>query len=112
HLYGEWARLGDLYLAVGQTAKALEASRRSLKLEPLGYLAHRNLARHFADSGQTQKAIEEHRFLIQYYPALDPNFYLKLHELYLKVGDETAARKILTKAKRIFPLDNRVQWRF
>jgi tetratricopeptide (TPR) repeat protein len=97
---------------VGQTAKALEASQRSLKLEPLGYLAHRNLARHFVDSGQTQKAIEEHRFLIQYYPTLDAELYLKLHELYLKMGNETAARKTLSKAKRIFPLDNRVQWRF
>ena len=112
HLYGEWARLGDLYLAVGQTAKGFEASRRSLKLEPLGYLAHRNLARHFVESGQTRKAIEEHRFLIQYYPTLDAQLYLKLHELYLKLGDETAARQTLSKAKRIFPLDNRVQWRF
>ena len=64
------------------------------------------------DSGQTQKAIEEHRFLIQYYPTLDAELYLKLHKLYLKVGNETAARRTLSKAKRIFPLDNQVQWRF
>jgi tetratricopeptide (TPR) repeat protein len=111
-LYGEWAKLGDLYLAMGRTAKALEASRRSLELEPLGYLARHTLAQHFADSGQTRKAIEELRFLIQYYPNLDSNFYLKLHDLYLKVGEEKAARRTLNKAKRIFPFDNRVQWRF
>jgi tetratricopeptide (TPR) repeat protein len=111
-IYGEWAKLGNLYLLAGQTEKGIEALKRSLELEPLGYLAHRTLARHFADSGQTRKAIEELRFLIQYYPALDPNFYLKLHELYLKAGEEKAARRTLSKAKRIFPLDNRVQWRF
>ena len=111
-IYGEWAKLGNLYLRAGQTEKALEALKRSLELEPLGYLAHRTLAQHYADTGQTRKAIEELRFLIQYYPALDPNFYLTLHELYLKVGDETAARWTLSNAKRIFPLDNRVQWRF
>jgi len=57
HPYGEWAHLGNIYLAAGQTKKALE-----------GY-----------------------RFLIQYYPAEDPNFYLKLSDLYLKVGNEGAA---------------------
>lgn len=111
-IYGEWAKLGNLYMLAGQTEGALEALQRSLELEPLGYLAHRTLAQYFADSGQTRKAIEELCFLIQYYPAVDASFYLKLQELYLKVGDETAARQTLCKAKRIFPFDNLVQWRF
>ena len=68
-IYGEWAKLGNLYLLTGQTDKALEALKRSLELEPLGYLARSTLAQHFADSGQTRKAMEELRFLIQYYPA-------------------------------------------
>jgi hypothetical protein len=43
---------------------------------------------------------------------VEANLYLKLYDLYLKVGNEKAARKILSKAKRIFPSNAGVQWRF
>jgi len=111
-LYDEWANLGKIYMAAGRTKEAIEAFQRSLKLEPLGYLARRNMAEYFAGSGNTQNAIQEYRFLIQYYPSEDANLYLKLYDLYLEMGNKEAAQKILGKAKRIFPTDARVQWRF
>jgi spermidine synthase len=111
-LYEDWARLGKLYLAAGRNEKGLEAFKRSLELEPLGYLAHRNLADYFVRSGETQKAIEEHRFLIRYYPARDPSLYLRLSGLYRRTGNEGEAQKTLRKAKRLFPSNPRVQWGF
>ena len=99
-------------MAAGRTQEAIEAFQQSLKLEPLGYLARRNMAEYFADAGNTQQAIEEYRFLIQYYPSEDANLYLNLYDLYMKVGNAEAGRKILNKAKRIFPTNARVQWRF
>jgi len=112
NLYDEWANLGKISMAVGKTKEALEALQHSLKLEPLGYLAHRNMAEYFADSGITQKAIQEYTFLIRHYPSEDANLYLALYDLYLKVGNEDAAQKTLRKAKRIFPTNSKVQWRF
>jgi spermidine synthase len=110
-LYVEWSTLGKIYMAAGQTKEALESFQRSLKLEPLGYLAHRNMAGYFARTGDAQKAIQEYRFLIQYYPAENPDLYLRLSDLYVKIGDEGEARRILGKAKRIFPTDARVRRR-
>lgn len=50
--------------------------------------------------------------LIQYYPLQEPELFLKLSDLYMRVGNEAAARKTLLKAKRILPANARVQWRF
>jgi tetratricopeptide (TPR) repeat protein len=108
-LYSEWARLGVLYLSTGQLEKALDAFAKSLELEPLGYVAHRNLADQFARVGETTRALEEYRFLIQYYPTNDPHVYLELSSLYRKSGRERAARQTLQKAKRIFPANPEVE---
>lgn len=108
-LYSEWARLGVLYLSAGQLEKALDAFAKSLELEPLGYVAHRNLADQFARVGETARALEEYRFLIQYYPTNDPHVYLELSSLYRKLGRERAARQTLQKAKRIFPANPEIE---
>ena len=112
NLYDEWANLGKISMAVGKTQEALDALENSLQLEPLGYLAHRNMAEYYVDAGKSQKAIQEYRFLIRHYPSEDANLYLRLHDLYLKVGNDDAAKKLLNKAKRIFPFNSEIQWRF
>ena len=108
-LYAVWARLGELYLASGQTQLALEAFQKSLQLEPLGYAAHRNVAALLVESGEIRKAIEEYRFLLQHYPGADAALYLELSALYRKIGNEGAARQTLKKAKRIFPTNPAVE---
>jgi tetratricopeptide (TPR) repeat protein len=110
-LYVEWAKLGKIYMDAGHTKEALEAFQRSLRLEPMGYLARRNMAEYFARSGDTQKAIQEYRFLIQYYPSESPGLYAKLSDLFLKMGNEGAARIILIKAKRVFPTSAQIRRR-
>ncbi len=111
-LYNDLANLGNIYMATGQTQNALEALNNSLALEPLGYVARRNLAEYHTRSGDIEKAIDAYEFLIQYYPAQEPKLYLALSELYIRVGRETASRQVLRKAKRIFPANAQVQWRF
>jgi tetratricopeptide (TPR) repeat protein len=112
NLYDEWANLGKINMAMGKTKEALEALKESLRLEPLGYLAHRNIAEYFVECGETQEAIREYKFLIQHYPSEDANLYLRLHDLYLKTDNTEAAGKLLAKAKRIFPKNSKIQWRF
>jgi tetratricopeptide (TPR) repeat protein len=112
NLYTEWANLGKIYMAAGQTKEAIEAFQRSLKLESLGYVARKNMAEYYAGAGNTPKAIQVYKFLIRHYPSRNPDLYLKLSDLYLEMGNNEAARKILSKAKRIFPTNARVQWRF
>lgn len=111
-LYADWTRLSELHMTLGQTEQAINALKKSLKLEPLGYAAHRNMADYFARTGKNRKAIEEYQILIQYYPARNPENYLKMIELYRKTGSEGAAKKTLRKAKRIFPESYRVQRSF
>jgi spermidine synthase len=108
-LYAEWARLGELYLSIGETGAAVEALRASLELEPLGYVAHRHAAKLLAHAGEVQKAIGEYRFLIQYYPTFDAELYLELAGLYQKIGNPSAARQTLEKARRIFPAHAEVE---
>lgn len=112
NLYDEVANLGKISMTLGKTKEAIDALQRSLDLEPLGYLAHRNMAEYFVGSGKPQEAIPEYKFLIQHYPSEDANLYLSLHDLYLKVGNARAAEKLLGKAKRIFPSNSEIQWRF
>ena len=112
NLYDEWANLGKISMAQGKTKEAIDALQQSLKLEPLGYLAHRNMAEYYAHAGKPQKAIEEYQFLIQHYPSEDANLYLRLHDLYLEVDHKEGARTTLRKAKRIFPFNSEIQWRF
>ena len=66
-------------------------------------MARRNIASLLAQSGEIGKAIADYRFLIQYYPNTDPALYLERSALYQKLGQESAVRETLRKAKRIFP---------
>lgn len=108
-LYHEWARLGELYFSAERTKEGVEALEKSLELEPLGYLAHRHVAGLLAQSGQAEKAIDEYRFLIQYYPARTPDLYLELAALYRRAGREDDARRVLARARRIFPTSPEVE---
>jgi tetratricopeptide (TPR) repeat protein len=101
--YVEWAQMGNLYLSAGQMQPAAEAFKRSLEIEPLGYLAHRSIAELLIRNGQLAKAIGEYRFLIQYHPNEDPLLYLTLSGLYQKTGQTAAVRETMQNAKRIFP---------
>lgn len=102
-LYAEWARLGELYFSLGELERAAEAFDRSLELEPLGYTARRQRAELLLRAGRLLEAIEEYKFLLQFYPADDPGLYLQLSALYRQAGLRQAARATLRKAKRIFP---------
>jgi spermidine synthase/Tfp pilus assembly protein PilF len=104
-LFGEWARLGELYLRAGQQDAAIDAFEESQRLEPLGFLVHRRTAELLARAGRVDEAIREYEFLVQYYPHVEPAIYLELSRLYQERGEPARARKTLKKAKRIFPVD-------
>ena len=78
----------------------------------MGYRAGRYMAEYWMGTGNTRQAIEGYRSLVQFFPSEDADLYLKLYDLHLKDGNEEAARKLIKKAKRIFPTNARVQWRF
>ncbi|OFV98254.1 MAG: hypothetical protein A3H28_08120 [Acidobacteria bacterium RIFCSPLOWO2_02_FULL_61_28] len=107
--FADWALLGTFHLSAGQVQQAVAAFGRSIEIEPLSYVARRNIATLLARSGEVDKAIAEYRFLIQYYPNTDPALYLELSALLQKRGQEYAVRETLRKAKRMFPTSPEVE---
>jgi tetratricopeptide (TPR) repeat protein len=79
---GAWDDLGDAYMSLGQTDKAIAAFKQQIENNPYDAFAYNSLGQAYARQGRYPDAIEQYHKQIEVNP-LDPYAHASLGQLYL-----------------------------
>lgn len=99
---GAWDDLGDAYLNLGQTDKAIAAFKQQIENNPYDAFAYNSLGLAYQRLGRYQDAVEQYRKQIEVNP-LDPYAHASLGQLYLGQKKFSEAVPELEKAADIQP---------
>lgn len=103
-----WYILGNVYCKSGQTAKAIEAYQRSLRVNSEDDHAWNNLGTAYAESSQTAKAIDAYQQALKINPR-NANAWSNLGSAYYKSGQTAKAIDAYQQTLRINP-ENADAW--
>jgi spermidine synthase len=101
----EYCRLGEFWLRAQDPAEAEKAFLVGNKLDPFSYSCNRNLGELYRQTGFMDRSRKYLDFVVQYFPEADPTAFASLANVDVALGDHSAARKALSKGRRIFPED-------
>src|SRR5207249_10989579 len=104
----QWAVLGDYRIAAEQVEAGTHALEMALHIDPYVYWAHYRLARVFEKNKDTESAIKQYEFLVQYAFDRDPDVYVKLATLYKDAGRNRDSLRVLSKGARILPTNTAI----
>ena len=106
---GQYVRLGELYLAAGDSVGAERTWRAALVRDPYSFGAHNNLGRLYHGLKSRLQERQHLEFVVRYFPDYDAGAYLLLADVYRQVGEPRAAARVLRKGRRVFPEDAQLQ---
>jgi tetratricopeptide (TPR) repeat protein len=101
----EYAALGEFLVRAGRPDAAEKELLAALERDPCNYTAHRYLARVYIAREAWQKAQPHLEAAVRYYPSYDAQDYADLIDVYRKQNLRRDAAATLSKARRIFPND-------
>jgi len=94
--------LGQLYLNSRQNDEAIAIFEKALTIEPDNFEMHDDQVESLAQGGQTEKAIERLRHIIDEQGGF-PDSYVRIADLYSQMGDDEATINYYQKALDIYP---------
>ena len=104
-----WRHVGDIYLDLLETEKAVEAFRNNLRLRPNDAETHLALGRIYLDRNDTATALAELRAAFDVAPAL-AGLHAAMGRAYRATGDSESAIAILTKGIERDPSDQETRY--